>query len=165
MQLDAMLERCRSLEERSAALYRSYAAASRADPPLCALWTELARDEEAHARSIALARARADATTRWRIALDGWEEALTEVEDRLAAAEQVGGEAPTHRLLAAALDLEMSELEAMRRVLLAVCSEPSDAPEDHAVRLADAAERLSDDPHVRLQTALLRARTRLTQTA
>jgi hypothetical protein len=165
MQLDAMLERCRRLEERSAALYRAYAAASRSDPALCALWTELARDEEAHARSIALARARTDATMMWRTAIDGWEESLVDVEDRLAAAELVGAEAPVHRQLTAALDLEMSELEAMRQVLIAVCCQPSEAPDDHAVRLAEAAERFSDDPHVRLQTALLRARTRLKRTA
>ena len=50
MRLDDMLDRCQRLEERAAALYRSYAASTRAEPSACALWTELAREEEEHAR-------------------------------------------------------------------------------------------------------------------
>jgi len=166
MQLDAMLERGKRLEERAATLYRSYAAASRAEPSLCALWTSLAREEEDHARSIVTARERLEATAGWRTWLDGWEAALAEVEERLTAAEQLGPEAPLARHLSAALELEMSELEGFRRVLLAACRQPeSDPPADHALHLADAAERLSDDPQVRLQAALLKARARLNRTA
>jgi len=162
MQLDAMLERCKHLEERAASLYRSYAAASRQEPALCAIWTALAREEEEHARSIVLARDHLEPTAGWRTWLEGWEDALAEVEERLAAAERLGAEATSARQLSAALELEMSELEALRRVLLAACDGcDAGAPTDHAVRLADAAERLSDDPQVRLQAALLKARTRL----
>src|SRR5262249_43371551 len=39
MRLDEMLDRCRRLEERASAIYRAYAASSRTDPVLCALWT------------------------------------------------------------------------------------------------------------------------------
>jgi len=71
MELDEMLDRCRRLEERAGAVYRSYAAATRADPALCALWTALAREEEEHARAIALARARLDPPAGWRTWLEG----------------------------------------------------------------------------------------------
>ena len=165
MQLDRMLDRCRRLEERAGAVYRSYAAASRADPALCALWTALAREEEEHARSIAVARSRLDPPERWLTQLEGWEEALAEVEQRLLAAEQLGPGATINLQLSAALDLEMTELEAFRHVLLAASNQPEvDAPSAHAARLAEAAVTLSNDPHVRLQAALLRARARLTGT-
>ena len=166
MKLDAILERCRRLEERASALYRSYAAASRNDPALCALWTALAREEEAHAHSIAAARAGLEPTAAWRTWLEGWEEALAEVEHRLADAEGVVPDASRDRKLSAALELEMSELEALRHVVMVACRAPDTAPPDeHALRLADVAERVSDDSQVRLQAALLRARTRLTKSA
>lgn len=166
MQLDTMLERCKRLEERAAAVYRSYAAASRAEPSLCALWTSLARDEEEHAHAIVLARARLEPTAGWRTWLEGWDDAVAEVEERLAAAEQLGPEATTARQLSAALDLEMSELEALRRVVVAACDAPNaDPPDDHAARLADVAKRFSDDAQVRLQAALLAARSHLKKIA
>lgn len=162
-----MLERCRRLEERASSLYRSYAAASRCDPAQCALWTGLAREEEAHARSIALARAHLEPTAGWRTWIDGWEEALMDVEDRLANAEELGPDAAIDRKLSAALELEMTELEALRHVVMAACRAPDDVepPDEHSLQLADAAERLSDDSQVRLQAALLRARTRLKKSA
>lgn len=162
MRLDALLARCRRFEERAAALYRSYAARSRAEPTLCALWTALAREEEAHAEAIARAQARREATTGWRTRLDGWEEALVRVDGCLGAAERLGAEAPTEHHLSAALELEMTELDALREVLLSTCGEPDPgAPDDHAMRLAEAAEGLTDDPQVRLQAALVRARARV----
>jgi hypothetical protein len=166
MKLDVVLERCRQMEERASALYRSYAAASRHDPALCALWTALARDEEAHAHSIALACAHLEPTVAWRTRLDGWEEALANVERGLADAEELGPGAPTDRKLSAALELEMTELEALRHAVIIACRAPdTEPPDDHALRLADVAERMSDDSQVRLQAALLRARTRLKKSA
>jgi len=166
MKLDDILTRGRRLEERASALYRSYAAASRHDPALCALWTALARDEEAHAHSIALARAHLEPTAAWRTWLDGWEEALADVERGLADAEQLGPDAPTDRKLSAALELEMTELEALRHVVMVACRAPdTEPPDEHALRLADVAERLSNDSQVRLQAALLRSRTRLKKSA
>ena len=166
MKLDETIDRCQRLEERAGALYRSYAAASRHDPALCALWTALAREEEAHARSIAVARAHLEPTAAWRIWIDGWEEALMDVEDRLADAEDLGPDTATDRKLSAALELEMTELEALRHVVLVACRAPDVEPPDaHSLQLADAAERLSDDSQVRLQAALLRARTRLKKSA
>src|SRR5262245_25385392 len=85
VELARMLDRCRGLEERAAALYRSFAAAARTKPALCALWTELARDEEEHARSLVRARAHVKPPESWRTRIDGWEEALADVEQRLTA--------------------------------------------------------------------------------
>jgi len=166
MQLDAMVERCKRHEERAAAVYRSYAALSRGEPALCALWTALAREEDQHAHAIVLARGRLEPTAGWRTWLEGWDDALSEVEERLAAAERLGPESTTARQLSAALDVEMSELDALRRVVIAACDAPdAEPPDDHASKLADAARRLSDDPQVRLQAALLMARTRLKKPA
>jgi hypothetical protein len=162
MRFDEMLDRCRRLEERASAVYRAYAASSRTDPVLCALWTSLAREEEGHADGIALVQSRpasrADSLTR----LDGWTEALATVEQRLTVAEGLEPGATRNRQLSAALDLEMTELEALRHILLTASGQAEiDAAPAHAERLADAAVRLSNDPHVRLQAALLRARVRL----
>jgi hypothetical protein len=162
MQLGRMLDQCQRLEERAAALYRAYAASARAEPAFCALWTALAREEEAHAQAIAMAHAKLEATQDWRTHLNGWTEAMADTERRLEAAERLRGETSTARQLSAALDVELSELDALRHVVLAACREPAtDGVDTHAERLADEASRLTDDPHVRLQVALLRARARL----
>jgi rubrerythrin len=166
MDLDHMLERARGLEERAAALYRRWAAISRTEPEVCAIWTALAREEEEHVRSIALAGSRIEVTAGWRTWLEGWDDAVAEVEERLAAAERLGAEEAPARRLSAALELELTELDTLRHAILAATrTRHVDSPDDHAVRLAEAAERLSEDPQVRLQAAVLRARSRLTQTA
>ncbi len=162
MELDQLLDRCRALEERAASLYRSYARGARSDPAWCTLWTALAREEEAHAQSLAAAHHDRDPVEGWRTRLDGWDDALAEIEERLATAERLSPGAPPDHLLAAALALEMTELEGLRHVLLAVSKQPvgTAEPAAHAERLAAAAQS-SEDPQVRLQAALLRARARL----
>jgi rubrerythrin len=163
MDIDRMLARGQRLEERAAAAYRSFAATARSAPPLCALWTALAREEEAHAQSLATARAGRRGVT-GETQLEGWEDAMQEVQRCLVAAEDVGALASTDRQLAAALDLEMTELEALRHALLAAADRPEmTEPTAHALRLADAAGTFSNDPHVGLQAALLRARAHLEQ--
>jgi len=158
-----MLDRCEELERRAAALYRAYALGTRGDPTLCALWTALAREEEEHARTLAAARRRPDAIEAWRTRIDGWDEALAEVSERLAAAEQLGPGATPDQHLTAALALEGTELEALRHVLLEASRQPSSPePAAHAARLAEFA-RGSHDPRVQLQAALLLARARLHQ--
>jgi hypothetical protein len=162
MDLEAILDRCHRLEQRAAALYRSFAAASRAHPDVCSLWTSLAREEEEHARSITEAHVRLPREIEEQGSVDGWDEALTEVERRLDLCEQLGVDAPLAQQLAAALELELTALEAARQAVLAAARAPaSDRQHEHAERLAAAAERLTDDPQVRLQVALLRARARL----
>jgi hypothetical protein len=162
MQLDVTLDRCRRLEERAAAVYRSYATSARTDPPLCALWTTLAREEEAHARALATAHSNLASLADRQTRLDGWEEALREVELCLSVAEALGPAATMKQQLSAALDLELTEFEALRHFLLAVSNEPDvDSTANHAALLAERAAHLSTDPHVRLQAALLLARARV----
>jgi rubrerythrin len=170
MQLDRLLDRCRDLEGRAATIYRSYAAGARArrDPTLCALWTALAREEEEHTRSLEQVRMHVTGPEGWRTQVEGWDEALSEVETRVAAAEQLTPTASADTQLGAALDLELSEIDALRHLLLAVggASEPYAERRErhqaaHAIRLAQAATQCSEDPHVRLQAALLLARAEL----
>jgi rubrerythrin len=163
MQLERVLDRCHGLEARAAAVYRTFAAAARGDPVVCALWTDLAREEEQHARSIDAARSRLRRAGGTPTSIDGWEEALGVIEDRLLVAERLGASgATTAQQFAAALDVEMTEIEALRQVALAAADVPElEEQSGHAERLAEAAEALTDDPQVRLQAALLRARTRV----
>ena len=162
MQLEEILDQCQVLEQRAASIYRRFASVSRAQPKVCALWTGLAREEEGHAQSISIARADLRMRGSSRTTIQGWAEALEEIDARLAVAEQLPAGAPTAQRLAAALDLEMTELDALRLAILTTAE--ASPPEDqagHADRLADAAEALTDDSQVRLQVALLRARARL----
>ena len=160
MQLDAMLDRCRGLEERAGALYRAFAARARSEPALCALWTALAREEEEHARTLTRAKGSLDVVEGWRTRIDGWAEAVGEVEDRLRAAERLPSDAGPEEQLAAALELEMTELEAMRQALMTAAhrSEKPTSPDEHAGRLATHATRFSDDSHVRMLAALVLTR-------
>jgi hypothetical protein len=159
-----MLDRCRSFEERAAALYRRFAADARAKPELCALWTEMAREEEAHARSLTAVAQQLRPIDVQHIRLDGWTEALDEVADRLVVAEGLPPGAPVARQLVAALDLERTELDAARYALLAASGLGFDIEShaDHAARFALAASRYAD-PAVLLASALLRARALLTE--
>ena len=163
MELELLLDRCRDLELRAAAAYRGFAAASRAHPELCTLWTQLAGEEEQHAGAIARARGLLGWKGKSRVTVDGWSEALAEADECLRVAERLGADATAAERLSAALDIEMTELEAARHVALGASrvSTPAEQTE-HAERLADAAEGLDDD-HLRLQIALLRARARTTQ--
>ncbi|HZP41909.1 MAG TPA: hypothetical protein VFD84_10420 [Candidatus Binatia bacterium] len=165
MRLDELLARCEALERRAAAIYRGFAAANRANPARCAFWTALAREEEEHARTIAAARQHAAGPVQWQTRLDGWEEALADVEERLAAAEALPPAATPEQQLSAALALEMTEIEAMRHEALGALDEPPTPDADHAERLADAAAAHGDDPQLRLQAALVRARARLARRA
>ncbi len=156
------MDRSVALERRAAAIYRSFAASSRDEPALCAVWTKLAREEEAHAQSIETARRHLREDGPSHTSVDGWEGALTEVQERLAAAEVLTGAATSEQRLAAALDLEITELDAFRKTLLAAAREPPAVEhDDHAERLATVAEQLAQNPKIRLQAALLRARARL----
>jgi rubrerythrin len=160
--LATMLSRCAALEARAAALYRSWAAGARDRPELCALWTQLAREEEEHARALAEASTDLPPAEGWRTEVTGWDEAVRAADEALSAAERLHG-AGADIQLAAALELESTELDALRALLLVVTHHAVGLrpPRHHVVALAEAAERLSRDPHVLLQAALLRARGRL----
>jgi mono/diheme cytochrome c family protein len=160
-----MVDRCCGFEIRSAALYRNFAAGARDQPDLCALWTAMAREEDDHARIINDARRRLSTIEAWMTQLSArWDKVVREVEEKLSEAERLAGGAGADQQLLAALELEMTEMEALRQMLVAVSQRrpPRPIAEHHALRLADAAERFSAQPEVRQKAALLRAGARPT---
>jgi rubrerythrin len=156
-----MLDRCRGLETRAAALYRSFAAGA-SQPELCAHWTAMAREEEEHARVLDDERAHLPTIEAWLTDLSKWHEVVCEIEAKLSEAELLASGAGADQQLTAALELEMTEIEPVRQMLVGASEHrpPRPIAQNHALRLADAAERFSTDPHVRQQAALLRARAR-----
>ena len=158
-----MLDRCCGFEARSATLYRRFAADARDQPDLCALWTDMAREEDDHARRLNDVRRHLPTIDAWMTQLSTrWDKVVREVEEKLSEAERLARGAGADEQLAAALALEMTEIEPLHQMLVAVSHRrpPRPVAEDHTFRLADAAERFSTHPHVRQQAALLRARAR-----
>jgi hypothetical protein len=162
-----LLDRCLAFEERAAAVYRRFAAARLDDAELAALWTGLAADEDEHARTIRDARDSLAPGQSDLIAVGGCEAACAGVGARLDHAESLDATASPSRQLAAALDIELSEIEALRRLALQASGRHSGPTPDrsHLHRLADTARRRSQDGHVRLAAVLLLARERLTAIA
>ena len=163
MRLADLLDRSGALEERAAALYRRFAATQLDDPELAALWTALAAEEDAHARSIRDARSHLTPGERELSAVAGCETALGDIAERLRHAERLGPDATPDRRFSTALDIELSELESLRQLALHASGISRPAPTDrsHVQRLADMARQQSTNEHVRLGAALLLARERL----
>jgi len=163
MHLDRLMMRSRAFEARAAAVYRTFAARTRHDPEVCALWTAMARDEEGHARALARAGGWLDPARGWHTDLDGWEDDLDDIETRLAYAERPEIGADLDRQLCAALALERTELDTLyHRVLTLVPPiERSHGNEDHTGPLLALARRRSTHPTVAMEAALLQARNRL----
>ena len=156
-----MLDRCCGFETRSAALYRSFAASTRDQPDLRALWTAMAQEEDDHARILNDTRRHLPTMEAWTTQLSTrWDKVAHEIEKKLYEAERLAGDVSADEQLIAALELEMTEIEPLRQMLIAVSHRrpPRPIAEDHALLLADAAERFSAQPEVRRQAALLRAR-------
>jgi rubrerythrin len=163
MQLVDLLDRSEAFEQRTAALYRRFAARQLEDAELAALWTTLAAEEEEHVRSIRDARNQLTPGDREQSTVAGCEAALTDIEERLLHAEALDPDATPDRRFFAALNIELSELESLRQLALHASGIPGTLPSDrsHAHRLADTARQRSRDDHVRLAGALLLARERL----
>jgi rubrerythrin len=161
MDLERLIQRCEGLEERAAALYRGWAARARENPRLCSLWTALAREEEEHARTLRVALRSPAPSSHACLDVAGWEDAIAAVEAHLITAEGVGEKATTDDLLAAALELEMTELETMRRALVGLAGRPVRDGGDHAAAFAEEATRFSRDPHVGMLATLLLAESRV----
>ncbi len=160
-----MLDRCCAFEIRSATLYRSFAAGARDQPELSALWTAMACDEDDHARILRDTRRHLPTSEAWVTHLpERWDEVVREIEEKLSEAERLAGSAGPDQQLAAALEFEMTEVEPLHHMLVAVSQRrpPRPVAENHTLRLADAAERFSAHPRVREQAARLRARARST---
>jgi len=163
MQLLELLARSQALEKRAAAMYRAFAAADLNDPDLAALWTHLAAEEDAHASSIEAALASLDARGGTLIAIDGCEKALADIAERLRSGEGLPADATADRRFTAAIDLELSELETLRRLAVGASGGgPVVPPEErHLQRLGETAMKRSSNGHVRLAAAVLLARQRL----
>jgi hypothetical protein len=163
MRLIDLLDHAEGLERRAAALYQRFAAAQLDDPDLATLWMELAAEEEAHAVSIRNARGQLTPAERDLSSVSGCEAALADILERLRHGEGLGCDVTTDRRLSAALDIELSELESLRRLALHASGVPGTPPSDHIHlhRLADTARQRSRDDRVRLGAALLLARERL----
>jgi hypothetical protein len=164
MRLADLLDRCLVLEERAAAVYRTFAAAPGGEAEL---WAGLAAEEEAHAHAIRKARDNLASDDGALIVVDGCEAALADIERRLGEAEALDATASQDRRLIAAFNIELSEIEALRQLGLRATGRPHVPEQDHVHlrRLADAARRRSESDHVRLAAALLLARERLATTA
>jgi hypothetical protein len=120
------LDRCCDFETRSAALYRSFAAGVSDQPDLCALWTAMAGDEADHARLLHDTRHRLPTSEGWVTHLSGrWDKVVREVETKLSEAERLSRTASVDQQLAAALELEMTEIEPLCQMLVAVAAPPA----------------------------------------
>ena len=163
MQLADLLDRSEALEQRTAALYRRFAARQLDDAELAALWTTLATEEEEHVRSIRDARNHLTPGELEHSAVAGCEGALADIEERLLHAEALDPDATPDRRFTAALAIELSELESLRQLALHGSGIPGTPPTDrsHVHRLADTVMQRSCDGHARLAAALLLARERL----
>jgi hypothetical protein len=162
MELADLLDRCCGLETRSAALYRRFAGGACQHPELQALWVAMAREEDQFARMLSDARDHLPTAEGWVTHFAArWDAVVREVETKLFEAERLAVGTDDQRL-AAALDLEMTEIDALHGMLLSVSHHRAPPPIDgtRAVRLADAAERFGADPHVRKRAELLLARAR-----
>jgi rubrerythrin len=158
MDLDRLLTRCRGFEARAAATYRAYAARTRSRPEVCAMWTALARDEDAHEHTLARAASWLEKTNGWHTSLGGWDEALDEIDERLIEAERPDIGADVDRMLLAAIALERTEIDTLFHRLLGVLQvegglADADAHLDHLLAMADA----STNAGVKFEAALLRA--------
>jgi rubrerythrin len=160
VQLLELLARSQALEKRAAAMYRTFAATDLADPDLAALWTALAAEEDAHASSIEGALGTLDTRDETLTAIEDCEQALADIAERLWYAERLPEDATADRRFTAALDIELSELTALRRLAVdASPGVPIVPPETrHLHRLGETAMKRSSDAHVRLAAALLLAR-------
>ena len=163
MRLVDLLDRSEALEERAAAVYHRFAATQVEDAELEALWSMLAAEEDAHAGSIRDARSQLTPAERDLSGVSGCEAALVDIAERLRHAEALAPDATPDRRFSAALDIELSELEALRQLALHATGIQGTPATDqaHGRQLADTARRRSHDAHVRLGAALLLARQRL----
>jgi len=124
---------------------------------VCKLWTALAREEEEHARTLERAGRLLEPTDGWHVTLDGWEDALAEIDERMQRAEdpRIGGD--FDRQLMAALALERTEMDHLYHRLSRLTRTPVGSTDEHLERLLSAAERCTN-PEVQMQAGMLRAR-------
>ena len=163
MRLAPLMDRCIALERGAAALYRRFAAETDAGDPLRDTWRHLAEEEDEHAAQLVVAAATVDPRVAHESRVEGWEEALTRAEGVLARA-AAGAVRTSDERLGLALDLERSEIDVVRRIVLATAHEDlgaAGATGEHARELAALAMRHSADEAVTFKAALVRAHGRI----
>ena len=163
MKLAAILERSIAVERRAGGLYRRFASAPDARGGIRSVWLRLAAEEDEHAAALTLALATLDPAVGARSRVEGWDDALARAEEVLAEGERVLTPSLDEQL-ALALDLERTEIDVLRRVLLELAGHVSDtgvATSRHALELADVASKHSGDARVRMREALIRAHEQL----
>jgi len=119
MEITTLLERCIALERGAGNVYRTLAARA-PDSDLARLWSDMARDEDEHARKLTTWRtlALAEAPER-RTCADGFGQGVNEVANLIAGAREAAAHATTaDDAFAVALALESSELDDIYAKLL-----------------------------------------------
>ncbi|HWP66775.1 MAG TPA: hypothetical protein VNO26_12755 [Candidatus Limnocylindria bacterium] len=163
MRLATMLDRCLGIERRAADLYRRFAEASGPHEDLRAVWRRLASEEDEHAAALAIARATIDPAVAGESRIEGWDDLVAEAERVLSEGERMT-EPSLDDQLVLALDLERTEIDLLRRVLLELAGQAAEtgaATSRHALELAEVAGQHSTDARVRMREALIRAHERL----
>lgn len=163
MQWSDVLDICARNEERAAALYRRFARQTEDDSPCRELWGAMAAEEDQHAASIREARRDLPYMQGWHVHLEGWSDAMRAIDESLQRGERLPPDAGTDRRLAAAFDIELGEMDALRHAALGPGHHTDPETDgDHLARLAALATRCSSDPHVLTLATIARARRRLT---
>lgn len=152
--------RLRTIEERAARLYRSYAKTTGKAQKLRQLWYDLAREKEARVRSLAEAESAPTSRGERTAPLDGFENAVATIERCLLAAEEQAGQRSNDTRLIAALDLELVDLELLQAVPFPALRSTSEGLET-AVRLGQLVAQYSDEVHLIIQAAQLIAGARV----
>ncbi len=162
MQLSDVLVSCGRMEERAAALYRRFAREAGSHSPYAPLWEDMAREEDQHAAGVHAAVMTMPSNYGWRVRLDGWTDAMEAITAALDRAEALPPTASDDERAAAALDVELGEMDALRHAAVAAASRRApEADVDHVSRLADAALAHSSDPHLLALADIARVRRRL----
>src|SRR5262245_53024650 len=125
MQLDAILDRCLGLERRAAGLYRRFADGSGRHEDLRGVWRRLASGEDEHAAGLARARATVDPVVGAKSRVEGWDELIAAAERVLDRGEHTPAPSLDDQLVLA-LDLERTEIDVLRQVLLTLSGQAAD---------------------------------------
>ena len=130
---------------------------------LRSVWQRLAGEEDEHAASLVTARATLDPAVGTESRIEGWDELIAAAERVLDRGERLASPSLDDQLVLA-LDLERTEIDVLRQVLLGLAGLAVDtgaATSRHALELAEVASKHSGDARVRMREALIRAHEQL----
>jgi rubrerythrin len=155
MDILPLLERCIAIERTAGEIYATLARRTVGDSELRQFWTAMADDERRHAAKLeAWRQLSAAGRPEERAVAEGFEEGVAEIEELVARArEEVEHVASADDGFAIALELEMSELDAIYTTLL------QSSPFSRYPDVAETQQREVADHHEALVRAV-RARSR-----